>query len=112
MLDKEKIKPFVNAFKGEKDVKVFIHNKINENSLLLMLVSLIGANVIEKIKSDDKEAHIITGTKDSVAYVIGNEIYFIPAKIKPVPFGITSDNKVLIAFDYPCEMKVEDLEEF
>lgn len=111
-MDKEKFRPFVNAFKGDKDVKIFIHNKIDEDSLIIMLLALVRANVMKAIKSDDKEAHILTGTKNSIAYSVGNVIYFIPAKAKPVPFGITSDNKVLVAFDYPCEMKVEDLEEF
>lgn len=57
-----------------------------------------------------KEAKVLASTNNSVVYRINNEIYFIPATIKVV---INDDNgKIRMWFDYPYEMKREDLIEY
>lgn len=107
MLNKETIKTAINQLRIDKNVKVFIHNRVDYSALLTILVKMpcLKAGLCE-----DDFAHIITTTSSAVCYRTKDNVYIIPATAKAVVNN--NDGKIKVWFDYPCEMKVEDLEEF
>ena len=111
-MTKETIKAWVKSFRENDSVKVFVHNKVSDSDLNKLFLR---TPYQAKDKYKDNMAHIVAMTDDAVAYRIRNNIYYIPAKVKAVPFGLFLDvdtTRCVMEFDYPCEMKVEDLEEF
>ena len=100
---------FIEYITIDDDVKVFVHNKLNR----LDKIRLGGAIKGDQVK-DDKHfkdtAIVLAHTDTGVVYRINNEIYFIPATIKAVVNN--NDGKLNLWFDYPCEMKREDLVEY
>lgn len=83
---------------------VYIHNKCDEKDLNSMLFGM-GLEKPDVYKDD--LAHIIAAGHHTVAYRIRNTIYMIPATIKAVVNN--NDGKLNCYFEYPCEMKWEDL---
>ena len=107
MVSKEQ---FRDAVVIPQHIKLFIHNKTSEQDVndigLQLLTRGLGG------KPNDDDAHILAKTETAVAYRVRDEIYIIPARVKEVPMAVTIDkNKpcVHLVFEYPCEMKVEDL---
>lgn len=100
----------VREFLGiDKGIKVFVHNRLSEAEIKT-LASAMGFGYFVNQEKDFREAKVLSSTNNSAVYRIGNEIYFIPATIKAVVNE--GDGKIKMWFDYPCEMKREDLIEY
>lgn len=109
MLNKEEISK-VNVWltwlrdDNKKDVVFYIHNRVSMQELN----ELFNKTKRQKhIDNSDGEAHILATTNNSVEYRVGNEVYIVPAIIKAIVNN--GDGKLNCWFDYPCEMKREDL---
>ena len=83
-------------------IKFYKHNKISDADFDFLVNNMRG--VMKEIASD--KAHVLASTDTAIAYKIGDFVYFIPAKIKAVVFNGESFETY---YDYPCEMKREDL---
>lgn len=106
-MDKNFISKIISGIKVDENVQVFVHNKVDHADLLSLFVKmpLLKADVY-----NDDLAHILATNNNAVAYRTGNAVYIIPATVKAV---VNNDDGVFnVWFDYPCEMKVEDLEEY
>ena len=62
-------------------------------------------DVMREFKDDN--AHVLAILGNSVAYKVRDTIYLIPATIRAV--YTNGDNDINYIFEYPCEMKYEDL---
>lgn len=99
-----KIIPILSVYKlFNNNLKIFKHNKVGESDFNFLVSHLNGVFTTFK----EGEAHIIASNQNAVAYKVNDEIYFIPAKLKAVINN--GDNKLSVVYDYPCEMKREDL---
>lgn len=92
-----------------KKIRFFIHKKCDTTELSRML------NTMRYQFDDDKNytdgnAHIISMSDHVCSYRINNDVYIIPATVK----GIVNNNdgKLNFFFEYPCEMKRNDLVEY
>lgn len=107
---KEKIRSYCGI---ANDVKVFVHNKTSEEDVELLIK---GIGYGHKRVEHDISARILAYTKSAVAYRSDNCIYFIPARKRELPLAVTHNKGekpcVHVSFDYPCEMREEDLEEY
>lgn len=100
---------FIEYVNIDDGVQVFVHNKLNR----LDKIKLGGGIKSNQVKDDEHfkdTAIVLAHTDTGVVYRINNEIYFIPATIKAVVNN--DDGKLNLWFDYPCEMKREDLVEY
>lgn len=88
----------------DNNLKFYKHKLVSENDFNFLVNNLHGV-----MKNADKYARVLAYADDCCAYRINNEIYFIPATIKGVYNN--GDDKLNFVFDYPCEMKREDLTE-
>ena len=106
-MDKIFISKIISGVKVDENVQVFVHNIVDDADLLSLFVKmpLLKADVFK-----DDLAQILAITNNAVAYRTGNAVYVIPATVKAVINN--NDGKLNVWFDYPCEMKVEDLEEY
>ena len=88
-----------------KELKFYKHNLVSESDFDFLINNM--CQVMRE--NNDEKAHILASTNTAIAYKVGNEVYFIPAKIKAVINN--GDNQLLTYYDYPCEMRREDLVE-
>lgn len=106
-MEKEFIAKIIEGVRVDKNVQMFVHNKVYDADLLTIFVKLplLKADVF-----NDDDAHILVTTNNTVCYRTRNEVYIIPATVKAVINN--NDGKLNVWFDYPCEMKREDLVEY
>ena len=103
--------------KGEdKSIKLFIHKKCDEKELKDMFEGLT-PKAIKESGINDGFAHIIASRANTIIYRSANDIYCIPAKAKPFPMAVIDKHDgtkpiVALEYEYPCEMKREDLVEY
>ena len=93
--------------KVEKGVRVFVHNRINDNELNEL------TKQINQQRLNDKRyvgvARVLASYNDTcICYRVNNELYFIPATIHAIA---CEDKTIRTWYSYPCEMKVSDLKE-
>lgn len=100
-------KLLVETFKKQvnKPFTLCIHNKVG-NAETINFLTIRRAQKISDLLGC-KEARIVDYNDTTCMYAIGDVVYLIPARVK----GIINngDNKLNFVFEYPCEMKVEDL---
>lgn len=102
--------------RNRNDIKFFVHNKVDEKEVDRLISNLSIRDMCGDGKDDD-EYHIVSAGKDTLIYRIRNEVYIIPAKVNPTRTAVIDNNDgskpiVALYFDYPCEMKREDLVEY
>jgi len=101
----------------EKDVKLFVHNRLSDEQVA-NLANSMGIKCCNVDKDQTYEdAKVLVDHNDCIVYRYDNEIYFIPAKRKELPVAVSMDNDnnkitVHVVYEYPCEMKREDLVEY
>ena len=105
-MDKELVKAF-RAYIN-KPFKLFIH-KLVEKPVAVSYLTVRRANRLNELVGC-KEAHIVDYDDSHCMYVINDEVYLIPARVKGIINN--NDNKLNFVFEYPCEMKREDLVEY
>lgn len=100
-------KLLIETFKkvSKKPFTLHIHNKVN-NEKIVSFLTIRRAQKIDELNGC-KEARIVDYDDDTCMYMIGKDVYLIPARVR----GIVNNNdgKLNFVFEYPCEMKVEDL---
>lgn len=89
---------------SNNELKFYRHKLVSDEDFDFLVNNMRG--VMEETK---ETAKVLASTNNAIVYKINNEIYFIPAKIRAVINN--GDNKLLTYYDYPCEMKREDLTE-
>ena len=97
-------------FGFDKGIKLFIHKKTSEKDVYALCQ---GMNCAQTPREHDDNALILAYTTTAVAYRLHNCVYLIPAIKRELPVAVTKNVGekpcVHIAFDYPCEMREEDL---
>lgn len=97
-----------------KGIRLFIHKLVDEEEATKLVESISKGH---RKRAKDNEARVLADTGKCIAYRLENCIYFIPAKRKELPVIITIDKASErpvqhVVYEYPCEMKVEDLTEY
>ena len=98
------------------NIKFYLHKNCDEKEVSSMLQGL-STNMVCKDEYGDGLAYVIDMRPNTVIYRMGDSVFIIPAKVKPLPTAVIDNNdgtkpKVFMEFEYPCEMRREDLVEY